>query len=171
MTSPVTTRPMTPDDLPLVAALHAEVFGPGRFARSAYRVREGRQAGATRISGFCRVASLGRRLVAALTLTPVAIGEERRGLLLGPLAVSPEIAGQGYGRRLVAEAIDAAKSAGFRLVVLVGDEPYYGRFGFRAVPPGQIEMPGPANPARVLAAELVPGALAAARGTVQAIAV
>ena len=94
----------------------------------------------------------------------------RRGgaLLLGPLAVDPEFAGKGFGRQLIAEALEAAKADGVRLVVLVGDEPYYGRFGFRPVPPGQITLPGPVDPRRLLAAELEPGALAGYRGLVAA---
>ncbi len=55
--------------------------------------------------------------------------------------------------------LDAARASGVRLVVLVGDEPYYGRFGFKPVPPGAITLPGPVNPLRLLAVELAPGAL------------
>jgi predicted N-acetyltransferase YhbS len=68
----------------------------------------------------------------------------------------------------VAEALGAAKAGGVRLVLLVGDEPYYGRFGFRPVPVGQITLPGPVNPARILAAELADGALAGYAGLVTA---
>ena len=78
------------------------------------------------------------------------------------------MAGQGYGRALVAEALEAARKAKVRLIVLVGDEPYYGRFGFKPVPPGQIMLPGPVNPARLLAAELEAGALADYRGLIAA---
>jgi predicted N-acetyltransferase YhbS len=87
---------------------------------------------------------------------------------LGPLAVDPDFAGKGFGRQLIAEALAAAKADGVRLVVLVGDEPYYGRFGFRPVPPGQITLPGPVDPHRLLASELEPGALASYRGMVVA---
>ena len=86
--------------------------------------------------------------------------------LLGPLVVAPEYAGQGYGRALVGEAMDVTRAAGLKLVVLVGDESYYGRYGFKPVPPGAIMLPGPANPARILAAEHEPGALAAYRGVI-----
>lgn len=158
----VTTRVAIPDDLPAMIALQARAFSPGRFVRTAYRIREG----APELSPFCRVAVIGDRLVAALRMTEIVIGREAGALLLGPLAVEPEEAGRGYGRRLVAESMEAATTAGVKLIVLVGDVPYYGRFGFRPVPPGQIRMPGPVDPARLLAAELQPGALATFRGLV-----
>ncbi len=164
MASDIVIRPVAPDDLPQVSALHARVFGPGRFARTAYRIREGTPL----ISPYCRMALLDGRLAAAIRLTAVTVGGAPGVLLLGPLAVDPPLAGKGYGRRLVAEALDAAKAAGVRLVVLVGDEPYYGRFGFVRVAPGCIRLPGPVDPARVLAAELAPGALAACAGLVTA---
>jgi predicted N-acetyltransferase YhbS len=100
--------------------------------------------------------------------TSISVGGTGGALLLGPLAVDPEFAGQGYGRALIAEALDEAKATGVRLVVLVGDEPYYGRFGFRPVPLGQITLPGPVDPRRVLAAELSEGAMASYRGVVTA---
>jgi len=162
----ITTRPVEDADLPRIAALHALVFGPGRFVRTAYRVREGTGSR----SRFCRIAEHQGSLVAALRFTEIAIGGVGGALLLGPLAVDPPYAGQGHGRRLVAEGLAEAKAAGLALVVLVGDEPYYGRFGFRPVPQGQIVLPGPVNPARVLAAELVEGALSAHRGLVVAVA-
>jgi predicted N-acetyltransferase YhbS len=162
MSPSVSNRPSTPADLPAIAQLHARVFGPGRFARTAYRVREGTPA----MSPYCRVAMLGERLIAAVRFTPIDVGGTGGALLLGPLAVDPEFAGQGFGKRLIAEALEEAKAAGVRLVLLVGDEPYYGRFGFRPVPPGQIALPGPVDPRRLLAAELVPGALASRRGLV-----
>ncbi len=160
----VTTRAATPQDLDEIRQLHARVFGPGRFARTAYRVREG----TPELSEFCRVAVLDQRIIAALRLTAVRIAAQSQALLLGPLAVDAEFKGQGYGRQLVAEALDAARIGGIAIVVLVGDEPYYGKFGFERVPPGSIVLPGPVDPARLLVAELVPGALAGARGVVVA---
>lgn len=88
--------------------------------------------------------------------------------MLGPLAVEPFLAGKGVGRRLIAESLEAAKAEGIRLVILVGDLPYYGRFGFFGIPPGQIRLPGPVDPDRMLAAELVPGALTSFSGLVTA---
>jgi len=164
MSPQATSRHATPADLPAISELHARVFGPGRFARSAYRVREGTPG----VSPFCRLALIGSEIIAALRLTPVTIGGKGGALLLGPLAVAPAFAGQGYGKRLVAEALEDARGHGVRLVVLVGDEPYYGRFGFKRVPPGRIVLPGPADPARILAAELQPGALGEYAGLARA---
>jgi predicted N-acetyltransferase YhbS len=164
MSPNVLNRPVAPADLPLIAELHARVFGAGRFTRTAYRVREGAPA----ISRFCRVALLDGRIIASVRFIDVTIGGVGGALLLGPLAVDPDFAGQGFGRQLIAEALEAAKADGVRLVVLVGDEPYYGRFGFRPVPPGQIMLPGPVDARRLLAAELAHGALAGYRGSVVA---
>lgn len=151
----VETRRAEPADLPAIAALQARAFSPGRFTRTAYRVREG----APDISPFCRVALIGDKLIAAVRMTPVTIGGQTGGVLLGPLAVEPELAGRGYARRLVAEALDAARAEGEKLVLLVGDMAYYGRLGFAPVPPGRIELPGPFDPARLLASELEAGEL------------
>jgi predicted N-acetyltransferase YhbS len=164
MSPSVSNRSLTPADLPAVTRLHAKVFGPGRFTRTAYRVREGTPP----ISPYCRAALLGDRLIAVVRFTPIFIGRMEGALLLGPLAVDPDFAGQGFGKRLIGEAMERAKADGVRLVVLVGDEPYYGRFGFRPVPPGQIVLPGPVDPGRLLAAELEAGALDTFNGLVAA---
>lgn len=165
MSNTLAIRPVTAADDAAISALHKAAFGPGRYARSAYRVREGRGT----FSPHCRAAVLGERLVAALRLTPVSIGGETGALLLGPVAVDPALKGKGHGKALIARALADAAEAGFNLVLLVGDLPYYGRFGFAVVPAGQITLPGPVNPARLLARELVPGALARYRGLVVAV--
>lgn len=167
MSELVVTRPAEPADVDAISALHDRVFGPGRFARTAYRVRENAR-GPSHVSKFCRVATLGPRIIASVTMSEIAIGGVPGALLLGPLVVDPEFKDQGYGRRLVAESVAAAGQAGRSLVVLVGDEPYYGRLGFARVRPGQISMPGPVNATRLLAAELKPGARDAARGVIAA---
>jgi len=164
MPSDILHRLMTPADLPQVSQLNATVFGPGRFTRTAYRVREG----APPLSRYCRAAFLDDRMIAAVRFTEIRIGKAEGALLLGPLAVDPEFAGKGHGRQLIAEALEAAAGDGMRLVVLVGDEPYYARFGFKPVPPGQVSLSGPVDPRRLLAAELVPGALDLYRGLVVA---
>jgi predicted N-acetyltransferase YhbS len=164
MLSNVITRAANTSDADSISKLHDKAFGPGRFARAAYRVREGTED----ITPFCRVAYAGETLVAAIRLTEITIGGEGGALLLGPLAVDPNLVGLGIGRRLVAEALEGARAAGKQLVVLVGDEPYYGRFGFKPVPPGQILFPGPVDLRRVLAAELAPGSLMRYRGLIKA---
>ena len=105
-------------------------------------------------------------MVGANAMTPIDIGGEP-ALLLGPLIVEPVFRSQGIGEALVTRSLEAAKSAGFRLVILVGDEPYYARMGFKPVPAGRIFLPGPVDPARLLYFELEPGALATVRGEVR----
>lgn len=158
-------RHLTQSDLPQVVALNTLVFGPGRFARTAYRVREGTAP----VTRFCRGAFDGDRLIASLRLTPIAIGTTRPHLLLGPLAVAPDFAGQGYGKALVGDCLDQARAEGIGIVTLIGDLGYYERFGFAPVPPGRIVFPGPADPRRILAVETTPGALAEAHGAVVAL--
>jgi len=156
MPSDIINRPVTPDDVPLISQLHAKVFGPGRFTRAAYRVREGTAP----VSRYCRAAYSNERMIASVRFTPVTIGGAEGALLLGPLAVDPAFAGKGYAQQLVREALDNVKASGVPLVVLVGDETYYGRFGFAPLAPGQITFPGPVGPTRVLGLELVHSALA-----------
>jgi predicted N-acetyltransferase YhbS len=150
-------------DAPLLSQLAAEAFGPGRFARSAYRVREGiAPVALLSLSGV-----LDGRLIGGIRFTAISIGGGEDGLLLGPLIVDPAVAGRGFGKALVEEGLARARGEGFSLVLLVGDMPYYGRFGFKPVPPAQIILPGPVDPARLLYAELVPGAIANAAGLVK----
>ena len=152
------------EDAPVLSALSAQAFGPGRFGRTAYRIREG----VAPVSSLALTAWLDDRLVGGIRFTVITIGGEGGALLLGPLVVDPVHNGKGYGKALVAEGLARASAQGFRLVVLVGDMPYYGRLGFVPVPPGQIKLPGPVDSARLLALELVAGALGNAAGVVQA---
>jgi predicted N-acetyltransferase YhbS len=166
----VVVSPIVTADLPTIFDLNERVFGPGRFARTAYRIREG----VPLISRFCLKATLDLsgtpKLVAAIRFTEVTIGDQPGGLLLGPLAVEADYAGLGFGKRLIADGMANAKAAGLGICVLVGNQPYYGRFGFVVLPPGQIELPGPADPARMLGCPLQPDALNRYRGLVRAAA-
>jgi predicted N-acetyltransferase YhbS len=146
-----------------LSALSAQAFGPGRFARSAYRIREG----IAPIARLCLTAWREGKLAGGIRFTGIAVGGKEGGLLLGPLVVDPAHSGQGIGRALIAAGLEGAKSQGFDFVLLVGDMPYYGRFGFAPVPPGQMTLPGPVDLARVLALEIAPGALAEMRGPVK----
>ncbi|MBV5263402.1 GNAT family N-acetyltransferase [Pinisolibacter aquiterrae] len=154
-------RPETAADHDAIAALHDHAFGPGRFARTASRLREGVAAD----PDLSLVARVGPRLAGSVTMTPILIGAEP-ALLLGPLAVDPDFENRGIGRALVRETLARAAAAGHRLVLLVGDGPYYGRLGFHPVSPERVRMPGPVDPRRVLVAELVEGAREAAQGLV-----
>src|ERR1700721_591692 len=150
----------TDDDADPIERLNERVFGPGRFARTAYRIRETTPAD----PALSFVARVGTLLVGASAMTPIVIGEAS-ALLLGPLIVEPVFRSQGIGEALVTSSLEAAKAGGWKLVILVGDEPYYARMGFQRAPPGQISLPGPVDPERLLYCELDPGALAAAKGT------
>lgn len=150
------------EDDPAIERLYERTFGPGRFARTAFRLRE--LAAHKRELSF--TARIGTLLVGSVRLTPIRIGEAA-ALLLGPLTVEPPFREHGIGAALIDASLAAARKAGARLVLLVGDEPYYGRMGFKKVPRGQVKLPGPVDPERVLVAELAEGAFANVAGPVR----
>lgn len=139
-------------------------FGLSRWAKTSYRLREGNTA----IPGLSLVTrEAGFGLTGAISFWPLKIGTAgTEALLLGPLAVHPERQNIGIGRALMHTSLDKAKALGHRLVILVGDEPYYARVGFKRVPYGQLELPGPVDPDRLLYLELADGALVEAHGLV-----
>ena len=153
--------PETPQDALPIERLHERTFGPGRYARTAYRIRE--CAGHRLELSF--TARIGTLLVGSVRLTPIRIGESK-ALLLGPLTVEPPFRRRGIGMTLIERALAAAGRNGHRLVVLVGDERYYARAGFKRIPKGRARMPGPVDPARLLVAELVDGAFAGVSGAI-----
>lgn len=152
------------EDRPLVLALEKKAFGPGRFARTAYRVREM----STAPEAISLVAFLGQRLVGAIRFTAISIGGQDGALLLGPLVVDPDNKGQGTGIRLLQAGLTAARDQKYSLVILVGDLAYYQRLGFQTVPAGQIMLPGPVDPQRLLGVELTDGVLSSFSGTIKA---
>src|SRR6266581_3959502 len=141
----LTIRAEIADDELAIERLHERTFGPGRYAKTAYRLREGRDHSLD-LSFTARIGTL---LVGSVRLTPVRIGETP-ALLLGPLTVEPPFRRRGIGLALMRRALAEAKHKGHRLVVLVGDEPYYSKAGFRRIPKGQARMPGPVDPDRLL---------------------
>ena len=149
-------------DVPHVERLHEEAFGPGRFAKTAYRVREGGE--------FERALSLvamdGELLVGSIRFTQIHIGGKPGALLLGPLAVFRDYSGHRCGLRLMTKGLELARQKGFSLVILVGDIAYYQKVGFLPIPVGQILMPGPVDMSRMLAFELQAGALAKYSGMI-----
>ena len=149
LTQVVTYAPEDPVHDAAIEDINKEAFGPGRFARAAYRIREGGPH--DRALSF--VALNGEHVVASVRLTPIHIGTTS-ALLLGPLAVRPAWKNQGIGAALMRTSMEAARVAGHHLVILVGDEPYYAPFGFRQIPGHLIEMPAPVEPTRFLACEL-----------------
>lgn len=156
-------RPEADLDAAAIDRLHERAFGPGRFARTAFRLREG----APHRADLSFTALVGTLLVGSVRVSAARVGEGSI-LVLGPLTVDPAFEGRGIGAALMGRALEAARATGCGVVILVGDAPYYARFGFAPVPAGQLVLPGPVDPARLLAAELVPGALAATRGAVGA---
>ena len=158
----LTILPETGDDAMAIERLHERTFGPGRYAKSAYRLRE-RVAHRLELSFTARVGTL---LVGSVRLSPIQVGKTK-ALLLGPLTVEPPFRERGIGYALIERALGEAKARGHQLVVLVGDEPYYGKSGFRRIPKGRATMPGPADPARLLVCELVDSAFDGVSGPIR----
>jgi predicted N-acetyltransferase YhbS len=154
--------PETPADAPAIERLHERTFGPGRFAKSAYRLRE-QSAHRLDLSFTARIGTL---MVGSIWLSPVRIGETK-ALLLGPLTVEPAFRERGVGQALIERALEEAKAKGHGIVILVGDEAYYGKCGFKPIPPGRATMPGPVDPARLLVAELADGAFDGVSGAIR----
>jgi predicted N-acetyltransferase YhbS len=158
----LTILPETEDDAAPIERLHERTFGPGRYAKSAYRLRE-------RIShcvGLSFTARVGTLLVGSVRLSPIRVGTAK-ALLLGPLTVEPAFRERGIGYALIERALGEAKARDHRLVLLVGNEPYYGKCGFKRIPKGRAKMPGPVDPTRLLVCELTPGAFEGVSGLVQ----
>ena len=158
----ITILPETADDAVPIERLHERTFGPGRYARTAFRIREG--IGHDLALSF--TARIGTLLVGSVRLSPVRIGEAK-ALLLGPLTIEPPFRDRGIGLAMMQRAIAEAKERGHTLIILVGDEPYYARVGFKRVPRGRVKMPGPVDPARLLVLELSEGAFEGVSGPVR----
>ena len=147
-------RPERANDTAAIDALLARSFGPGRYAKSAYRLREGVDAE----PGLSFVAIEADTLRGSVRFWPVFVGVER-ALLLGPLAVESQERGRGIGVALMEKGLAAARAAGWPCIVLVGDEPYYARVGFARLPPGRVKFPGPVDRSRILGLSLQPNVL------------
>ena len=154
-------RPERPQDAPVVDALIAAAFGPGRYAKSADRLREGRVPH----RDLSLVAWSGDVAAGCVRLWPIHIGETP-ALLLGPFAVDAAYRSQGLGGFLINAACLAAAAAGHGAVLLVGDAPYFERFDFHPVERGAVTLPGPVDSRRVLWRALRPGALDGVEGAV-----
>ena len=145
-TNGITIRHATHDDDSWVELLQALAFGPGRYARAAFRVRERFHIDPT----LSLIAEIGHVRVSSVLMTPISVGGVN-GYLLGPLATDPAFRNRGAGKLLVREVTRRAlerENVGF--VMLVGDPPYYGPLGFAPTNYGAITFPGPVDPARVL---------------------
>jgi predicted N-acetyltransferase YhbS len=159
----IAIRTERPNDQTAREALLDRAYGPARFAKPSQKLRAGRAPA----EGLSFVAADRGAIVGTLRLWPVTAGLARDALLLGPLAVDPASRSRGIGAALMRKALEAARARGHRAVLLMGDAAYYGRFGFSAVATGKLRMPGAFDPARLLAFELAPGALAGAAGPIR----
>lgn len=149
----------TTGDLWEVEALYDLCFAPGREALSSYRLRDG----VAPVASLCLVARDGAGiLAAAVRYWPVCVGGAKT-LLLGPIAVHPTRQGEGLGATLIGDSL-ALAARDWQRVILIGDAPYYARFGFECL--DGVHMPPPTNPARVLGFSLTEGAWADVRGNV-----
>lgn len=155
-------RPEQSDDARAIEELNSASFGPGRYAKSAYRLREGVRC----VEGLSFVAVEEGILRGSIRFWPVDIGRVP-ALLLGPLAVQSDQRGRGIGIALMNRGIEEARKTDYACIVLVGDEPYYSRVGFSRLPLGRITMPGPVDPARLLGLALKPDALSSLSGPVR----
>ncbi|EEW23831.1 GNAT family N-acetyltransferase [Rhodobacter ferrooxidans] len=143
-----------------VEALYDLCFAPGRTALSSYRLRDG----VATVAPLCLVLRDEDGVLAAvIRYWPVEVAGQDV-LLLGPVAVHPTRQGEGLGGLLITESLAEARRLGWQRVMLVGDAPYYGRFGFRKL--AGVVMPPPTNPDRVLGLELVQGAWQGVTGDV-----
>jgi predicted N-acetyltransferase YhbS len=151
-------------DIPAREALLDQAFGDTRYRKTSERLREGRLPA----DGLAFVAADGKRVVGTARLWNIACGNGQPALLLGPVAVEASCRNRGIGAALVRHALHVARRLRHSAVILVGDPPYYSRFGFTGENTASLKLPGPFERHRLLALELVPGALENARGTVGA---
>ncbi|WP_214471972.1 N-acetyltransferase [Mesorhizobium sp. dw_380] len=156
----------TAADIAAREALLDDAMGPKRKTKSSEKLRRGRRPS----EGLAFVArDASGNVVGTVRLWDVRLGEGgAAALLLGPLAVDPSLKDAGIGSALMRHAIAEAARLGHAAILLVGDAPYYGRFGFSAARTGSLAMPGPYERHRLLALELVDGALDGVQGTLRA---
>jgi predicted N-acetyltransferase YhbS len=161
----ITIRAELPADKFPRERLLDRAFGKSRKRKTSERLREERLPAAG--LAFTAVNKAGR-VVGTVRLWDVIAGSAGPALLLGPLAVDNAYRGKGLGRELIHKAVAAAFAAGHDAILLVGDAPYYARFGFKPELVQDLHLPGPVERARFLGLELVPAALDGAEGLVMA---
>ena len=157
--------PEIPDDLDEVEYLYDLAFAPGRSALSSYRLRDG-------VDPIAELSLVARDkyniLAGAIRFWPVRIGQAgHSALLLGPIAVHPTRQGEGLGNLLISESLERAVDIGWSRVILIGDEPYYRRYGFRRELAENMQFPPPTNPERLLAKALTDGAFDGVSGLIR----
>jgi len=152
-----------PQDAAPVEKLNDVAFGSDRYGKTVYRLRDGVAPDAA----LCFVA-LGEKdeLLASLRFWPISIGGKTPAVLLGPLAVQPDLRGLGYGKALMRHGIEQARLQGHKIIVLVGDPEYYNPFGFTRDQAVQLALPGPVEERRFLALGLAADALKGVTGMI-----
>jgi len=152
--------PERPEDAEAIETLLDDAFGPDRHNKASYAFRQD----VPPVPGLSFSARSGNRLVGTIRFWPVTVGNTTTPcLLLGPLGVAPEMRSYGIGRGLVCRGHMMAEELGYKLVLLVGEEKYYSRFGYKPAHPHGLAMPGE-NPARLQVHELAEGALQGVSG-------
>lgn len=130
-----------------IEALYDRTFGPGHFAKTAERLREGTVS----LPDVSRVAVQDGKLIAACRLWPIEVGVEAiPAVFVGPVAVSPDFQGQRLGLTVTGEALEAATIAGWGAAVIIGAPQYFGELGFQVTKAAQLTFPGPQDPARIM---------------------
>ena len=154
--SKISIHPQHPSDDSKVETLLDKAFGLDRRAKSSYRLREKQTA----VEGLSFIAKDNdEKIIGTISFWHIHLGDKgTKAILLGPLAVAPNQQSTGIGLALMHHGIAAAKKAGHKLIILVGDAPYYAKVGFKQVPLNTLFMPGPNDPARLLYLELEDGA-------------
>src|SRR5436190_21362699 len=152
-----------PRDSQAIEDLTAAAFGPDRFHKTVYRLREDVPS----LKELCFVAIDQKdRMVASIRNWPILINGQWPAILLGPLAISPELRGLGYGKALMWHAMAQSRMLGHSRIILVGDPEYYNQFGFRRDIALNIQLPGWAEERRFLALELVAGSMIGVHGMI-----
>lgn len=146
--------PDSPEHAGAVEALYDDVFGPGRFAKTAERLREGN----SKIADASLVAVDAEGVTGVVRVWPVTVGGKDRAAFLGPIAVAERRRGNGVAFKLMERAIGVCREQGYAAVILVGDHDYYDRFGFKQAGAGRFLLPGPVDQHRVLIRDLSPAA-------------
>jgi len=152
----------TDDHAAAIERLLDLTFGADRHHKTVYRLRDG----VAPAPGLSFVIENGDGLAATLRFWPVMLPDGGAALLLGPIAVRPDLAGRGYGKALMRHGIARARARGWTAILLVGDAPYYQPLGFTRAAAEKLQLPGPVERERFLALELIPGALDGAEGMV-----
>ena len=158
--------PESPDQhAAAIEALYDRTFGPGHFAKTAERLREGNAS----LPDVTRVAVSDGEVIGVCRVWPIFVGADRTpAVFIGPVAVSPEFQGQRLGLTITGESLEAATKAGWGAAIIIGSQTYFGELGFTPVAPDRFTFPGPQDMTRVMVRDLA-GSADALSGMLSAI--